>query len=281
VAAPFFVPASNETNPFDDPSPQAQFYRVISWAYQRFYEAAKTNLNFLWAARQADCPGDVTETKRLYNFINRFRHHQQHHAPVGHPGSQDIQQWTLEVCGQESPAPWHHEVCATAILDDILKLTSAIGRLLESVANENDQNRRLLVEQWQERLNFSWSSQRRREFICKRLLAVAGWKVNPRPVADKWLNQLEEHLRGLRHIPGEERITALTRWLDEQLKSDPDSQPQVRGDDLVDLGVPPTKRGELLKELQRAQLRGLSREQLLQRARRDAGLGPDRPADIA
>ncbi len=267
VGAPFFVPASNEPNPFDDPSPGGQFFRVISWAYQRFYEGANTNLRFLWAARQAACLVDVTETKRLYGFINRFRHHHQHHAPAGHRGPQDVQQWTLEVCGQESLSPWHREVCITAILVAILKLTSAIGRLLASVANENDEGRTQLIEQWRERLNLSWSPQRRRKFICSRLLTVAGWKVNPRPVADRWLNQVEEHLRGIRHIPEEKREAALTQWLDEQLKSDPDSQPLVRGDDLVDLGVPQTKRKELLEELQRAQLQGLSRDELLQLAR--------------
>jgi len=92
VGVPFFVAASNETDPFDDSSPRGQFFRVISWAYQRFYEAAKTNLEFLWVARQAACPDDVTETKRLYGFINRFRQHQQHHAPAGHSGSRDVQQ---------------------------------------------------------------------------------------------------------------------------------------------------------------------------------------------
>jgi hypothetical protein len=280
VGAPFFVAASNETDPFDDPSPRGQFFRVISWAYQRFYEAAKTNLEFLWGARQASCPGDVTETSRLCSFINRFRHHHQHHASAGHPGFRDVQQWMSEVCGQETPAPWHHEVCVTAILAEILRLTEAIGRLLASVANENEEGRRLLVEQWQERLNLSWSPQRRREFICKRLLAIAGWKVNPRRVADQWLNPVQEHLRGLRHIPQEEREEALTRWLDAQLRNDPDSQPLVKGDDLVDLGVPSAKRKDLLAELQREQLRGLSREELLERARSATERRPDPPADL-
>ena len=281
VGMPFFVAASNETDPFDDPSPRGQFFRVISWAYQRFYEAAKTNLEFLWGARQAACPGDVTETRRLYGLINRFRQHHQHHAPAGYPGLRDVQQWMSEVCGQESPAPWHHEVCVTTILVEILQLTAAIERMLASVANENDEGRRLLVEQWQERLNISWSAQRRREFICDRLLAVAGWKVNPRRVADQWLDPVKEHLGRLRHIPEEERVKALTRWLDAQLRSDPDSRPLVKGDDLVDLGVPPTKRKDLLAELQRAQLQGLSREDLLQRVRSAAELHPDRPADFA
>jgi len=281
VGVPFFVAASNETNPFDDPSPRGQFFRVISWAYQRFYEAAKTNFEFLWGARQTACSGDVTETRRLCGFINRFRHHHQHHAPAERPGFRDVQHWMSEVCCQESPAPWHHEVCVTAILVEILQLTAAIGRLLASVANENDEGRRLLVEQWQERLNLSWSSQRRRDFICNRLLAVAGWKVNPRPVADQWLDPVKEHLRGLRYIPAEEREEALTQWLDAQLRNDPDSQPLVKGDDMVDFGVPPTKRKDLLAELQRAQLQGLSREELLQRARSAAELRPDRPADFA
>jgi len=169
----------------------------------------------------------------------------------------------------------------TTILVEILQLTVAIGRLLASVASEDDQGRRQLVEQWQERLNLSWSTLRRREFICNRLQAVAGWKVNPRRVADQWLDPVKEHLRGLRHIPEQEREKALTRWLDEQLRNVPDSQPLVKGDDLVDLGVPPTKRKELLEELQRAQLQGLSREELLQRARSAAEIRPDRPADFA
>ena len=148
------------------------------------------------------------------------------------------------------------------------------------MTNENNEGRRLLVEQWQERLNLSWSPQRRREFICNRLQAVAGWKVNPRRVADQWLDPVKEHLRGSHHIPEEERVEALAGWLDAQLRNDPDSQPQVKGDDLVDLGVPPTKRKDLLAELQRAQLQGLSREELLQRARSAAELRPDRQADF-
>jgi hypothetical protein len=79
------------------------------------------------------------------------------------------------------------------------------------------------------RLILSWSPQRRRVFICKRLLALAGWRVNPRRVADQWLEPMKEHLAGLRHIPEEEREEALTRWLDKQLRSDPDSHPLVKG----------------------------------------------------
>jgi hypothetical protein len=279
VGAPFFAAASNETDPFDDASPRGQFFRVVSWAYQRFCEAAKTNLDFLWRARQAACPGDVAETKRLYDFINRFRQHHQHHAPVRRPGFRDVQQWISDVCGQESPAPWDQEICVMTILVEILQLTGAIGRLLASVANENEEGRKLLVEQWQEGLNLSWSPQRLREFISKRLLAIAGWKVNPRRIADQWLDPVRVHLRGLRLIPETEREKVLTRWLDEQLRNDPYSQPLIRGDDLVDLGIPPTKRKDLLAELQRAQLEGLAREELLQRAGSAAELPPDRPAD--
>jgi hypothetical protein len=154
----------------------------------------------------------------------------------------------------------------TAILGDILRMTVAIERLLASVASEKPEGRRLLVEQWQERLNLSWPPQRRRDFICTRLLAVAGWKVNPRKIADRWLEPLAEYLSGLRSIPDSEREVALTGWLDAQLKADPDSRPIVGGDDLIDLGVPPTLRKGLLEELQRGQLRGLSRDELLQTA---------------
>ncbi len=267
VGAPFFEPAANETDPFDDPSPRGQFFRIISWAYQRFYESAKTNLEFLWGARQATCPGDVAQTKRLHGFINRFRHYQQHYAPAGRPGYQDIQQWMSNVCGQEIPAPWQHELCVRAVLGEIRQLAEAVGRLLDSVANESDEGRQMLTDQWQERLNLSWSPQRRRDFICERLMKVAGWRVNPRPVADQWLTPVQEYLRSLRHRPEEERLAALTQWLDAQLKNDPDSQPLVKGDDLMDLGVPPTKRKDLLAELQRGQLQGLSRDELLERAR--------------
>jgi hypothetical protein len=104
--------------------------------------------------------------------------------------------------------------------------------------------------------------------------------VNPRPVADQWLTPVQERLRSLRHLPEEERLATLTQWLDVQLKNDPDSQPLVKGDDLVDLGVSPKKRKDLLMELQRAQLQGLSREELLERARIAAELRPDRPEDI-
>jgi hypothetical protein len=41
------------------------------------------------------------------------------------------------------------EVCVTTTLVEILQLTAAIGRLLASVANENEEGRNLLVEQWQ------------------------------------------------------------------------------------------------------------------------------------
>ena len=253
MEVPFFVPEANESDPFDDPAPRGQFFRLVSWASQRFHEAAGNKLNFLFRARSASSPTDIADAKRLKRLFDQFRNYQQHFFHVGNVGPSDVLQWLQTICGSERVHPWHNEQCVARLLRDILQMIEIVQRLLRAIIA--DPGRAELIEQWQEDLNLTWSPERLRIFVQDRLKKV-GWRVNARKIADRWLADVQKRLRELRTSSEAEREVLLTEWLDPKLQADPDSLPWVRGGDLEDLGVLPARRGSLLQELQQLQLQG-------------------------
>ncbi len=260
-----FEPTDFDHDPFTDPSPRGQFFALIAWAYRRFHEAGKAMLDYLTRHPLAD-PSERAEMTGLRERFNQLRQLFQHHQPAGRPLKVAAVEWLTAACGRTTPDDWQYEECVGRAVADLTRLAERVAAVLTRLRDHPE--RRRIVAELEENLNLTWSAQRRREFITDWLKANTGWRVNTRPIADRWLADFQQRVRALAHMADEERQERLREWVKVQYAADLLARPLVTGRDLVELGVLETDRAATLETLQLAQLNGeQSRVELLKRIR--------------
>ncbi|MEU4383228.1 hypothetical protein [Micromonospora echinofusca] len=216
-----------------DGTPELAFIRIVSWLYVHYFEVGRVGVRFL-VRRNARLAGQGQGDGHL-DTVHALRTWSQHNLNL--TGDHDAHialtcgDWFVNRCGTRLPRTDDHW---TALLTALLREAHAFfERLLELLAAiEEDADRDVICQQWEDRLNRDWPAHRYHSLIATVASDLGRDALDPKSFYDRHGHSIRE---GLKLVSEDGDLEDETRKLIERaLLAEAVSVLPITGRDVID-----------------------------------------------
>jgi hypothetical protein len=220
-------------------SSELAFIRTTSWLYVHYFEVGRVGVRFL--VRQADRqPGSRHGDSHL-DAVHALRTHMEHSLDPRSKSDVAIadacSSWFEANCGTRLPRTENHwrDLCAALIKEArafVLRLRELLGQV------EHDNDRELILRQWEDRIERDWPAHRYHELIATVAADVGREALDPVAFFSRHASTISEGMRLLRedcdfHIEARKLV-------ERAMLSETSSVLPITGKDLMEaLQIPP------------------------------------------
>lgn len=251
IQTPFFVSDSAvvSQSPVGSPSPEFDFFRLVSWAYVTLQEQAKPNLDAVLRLMTGlkVSPSPIVEVRLQ---VGRLRTYLQHSLQYGSESDQATMQvvfsWFEKAIGKRQPQRQDFEACSRSLLFQQIQVFDQILKFLDRL--NRDTLRELPIRQWLAYRETTWPKHSFQVIVNEALRNLDRSDLDEIIVCEAILAELQERLRATKQTENREHI--LVSRSEILIQERYPVTPPINGSDLIDLGVLPGRElGELLKEI--------------------------------